>query len=319
MKTIKKRTLVILTLLFSSISSFSQVDALLGIYVKSITINQRDGIFYADLYWWIKLPRALDSTLVNDYSTIEFVNGIEISRTVVEKKITKDYYYSTGQYKGEFRFKPDFHKYPIDQQQLPIIIESVSLAENLVRLSPDSAYLPKSGWSGEDVDIHGFRIQKAKWDEESKQYKTNFGDPELDRETKYSRITYEISVERISKSFILKILIPNILLLTITYLVFFIPAKYLEVAVGCTVTSLLASIALQLTTNGSLPEIGYLTNADKLFHLFYFLITFALVQTVITFGLEKQGKRAASLKLEIFGRWIFPIVLAFGLCLILVF
>ncbi|HKR07458.1 MAG TPA: hypothetical protein VJY62_22680, partial [Bacteroidia bacterium] len=111
----------------------------------------------------------------------------------------------------------------------------------------------------------------------------------------------------------------NFLLLITSYLVFFIPARQLEVAVGLTVTSLLASIALQLTFQNALPEVGYLTKADKMSYLFYSLITFALVQTVVTFHLENKYKIELANRLEIMGRIFYPVILVFGLiaiCLI---
>lgn len=131
----------------------------------------------------------------------------------------------------------------------------------------------------------------------------------------YSRLTYGIVVKRSYLSFILKILIPNILLLVIAYLVFFIPSRELEVAVGCTVTSLLSSIALKLTIDSGLPKVGYTTYADQMFYLFYFLITSALVQTVFTYNLSKKGNIELENKLERMGRILYPVLLILGLFL----
>lgn len=303
-----------------NIIGHAQIDAQVGIYLKSLTVNQREGYFKADIYWWIKLPLTFDETHLDEYSEIEFVNGTEVSKSVVEKKKTKDLFYVTGNYKGEFQFDPDYHEYPIDVQRLPIVLESVNMTEDYVKLTPDRLPKSKSRYAismEEGIVVPGFTIIEADYEKQSKVYESNFGDPDYSPETKYSRITCEVKIKRDSTSFILKIVTPNILLLVITYLVFFIPAKNLEVAVGCTVTSLLASIALQLTTNGSLPEIGYLTNADKLFHLFYLLITLALVQTVLTYNLEKMGRKKMSYRLEVLGRVFFPIMLAAGIVFIL--
>jgi len=311
------------TLFFIFIASTNlysqQVNALFGIYIKNLTVDQKNGAFYADLYWWLKLPSTLDSVQLKEYSKIEFVNGSEIFNSEVEAKRTKDVVYITGYCKGEFKFDPDYREYPVDIQKLPIIIESVNLPENLVKLIPDTASVSKTNLIGldETISLPSYKIIQAGYQKELKLYKSNFGDPDFSKEMSYSRITYEIKIERDSESFILKILIPNLLLLVITYLVFFIPPNQLEVAVGCTVTSLLASIAFQLTINGNLPDIGYLTNADKLFHLFYLLITIALVQTVISFHFDRQGNKKFSHALEIGGRIVFPIILISGILLIL--
>lgn len=303
-----------------SVKTYSQVNALFGIYVKNLTVDQKNAVFYADLYWWLKLPDSLSSTRANEYSKIEFVNGKETSDNQVETKHTQNVFYVTGSCKGEFKFEPDYKEYPTDIQKLEIIIESVNLPEDLVRLIPDTVNSVNSSrliGIDENISIPTYRIIDAGYQKELKVYKSNFGDPDFSKEMRYSRIIYEVRIKRISESFVLKILIPNLLLLVITYLVFFIPANQLEVAVGCTVTSLLASIALQLTINSNLPDIGYLTNADKLFHLFYFLITIALVQTVVTFNLDKYGHKKWANRLEILGRILFPFFLIFGILIIL--
>lgn len=300
--------------------SYAQIDANIGIYIKNLTVDQKNEEFYADLYWWLKLPASLSDEQAKEYAKIEFVNASEMNSEEVEIKKTKDVIYITGFCKGKFKFVPDYHQYPVDIQKLPVIIESVNQPETYVKLVPDSVESGKRTKHvglDEEIEVPSYKIVSAGYQKEIKMYNSNFGDPEFSSDMKYSRIIYQINIKRDSQSFILKILIPNLLLLVISYLVFFIPSSQLEVAVGCTVTSLLASIALQLTINSNLPDIGYLTNADKLFHLFYFLITIALVQTVITFNLDKNGKKQMAERLEVVGRVVYPLTFLVGILLVL--
>ena len=78
------------------------------------------------------------------------------------------------------------------------------------------------------------------------------------------------------------------------------------------VTSLLAAIAFQWTLSDDLPSVGYLTCVDKIFYLGYVLIMLAMVQTVWTYHLEKDGKIKLSNAMEIGGRWVFPLVFFTG-------
>src|SRR5882724_2372013 len=104
-----KSVVTILFILIVSVESYSQqVNALFGIYIKNLTVDQKNGAFYADLYWWLKLPANLDSAQLKEYSKIEFVNGNEIFNSEVESKRTKDVVYITGYCKGEFKFEPDY-------------------------------------------------------------------------------------------------------------------------------------------------------------------------------------------------------------------
>jgi hypothetical protein len=102
----------------------------------------------------------------------------------------------------------------------------------------------------------------------------------------------------------------------LAYLVFYVAADRIDVAVGLTVTSLLASIAFQISLADSLPDIGYLTTADRIFHLSYFLIMVAMGQMVYAYNLfvAEQAERARSLDLA--GRVLYPLVFFVGVALI---
>lgn len=303
-----------------------------GIYVKSLNMNEEQGTFYADFYWWIRLP--YDSSLVrvdpdslynyynNTVSQIEFMNAIELTSEVInETKIIKDssqksFFYKTGNLKGTFNYVPDFKKYPIDQQILQIVFESPLLTKEQLSLVPEINNDSVNNFLDHLVDIKSHDIIRVETKNTLTEYETDFGDQSMGK-AQYSRLTYGIVVKRSYLSFILKILIPNILLLVIAYLVFFIPSRELEVAVGCTVTSLLSSIALKLTIDSGLPKVGYTTYADQMFYLFYFLITSALVQTVFTYNLSKKGNIELENKLERMGRILYPVLLILGLFFIL--
>ena len=106
------------------------------------------------------------------------------------------------------------------------------------------------------------------------------------------------------------------IILALAYLVFFVPARELEVAVGLTVTSVLACIAFQLTVADDLPSIGYVVTADRIFHLCYFLIMMAMAETVYTHNLEKRGREATAAKIEHRARYVYPGLFVVGFLVI---
>jgi len=314
-----KLTVIIVILLLKALTSntFAQDNVLLGIYIKDMAFSDERSVFECDLYWWVKYKVPNDTALRKEIQKIEFTNAETIEKEIYETKVIDSIEYVTGHFRGKFRYNPDYISYPLDKQSLPLNIESVTLTNNRVTLLPDTvAYMNNDNHIvGFDPNIllPGFSIKEAHFSNSVKDYQTNFGDPAMKNSLTYSRLTYTILIERRYTPFILKILIPNVLLLIIAYMVFFIPAKQLEVAVGCTVTSLLAGIALQLAINFSLPDVGYLTKADKLFYLFYSLITFALVQTVLSFRLEQSGRANIANVTEKIGRIFYPIIAVGGI------
>jgi hypothetical protein len=292
-----------------------QVDVVVGLYVNDIIIRKNDGIFYADFYWWSKVPITLEKDSALFLSKLDFINStndveIELSQTLK----LDSFYYFQGYCKGHFNYLYDFRKYPFDKQTIPIIIESVNLSEETVVLKTDINSYSEGTIRGlnNEIEFGDFKIISAGFDNKSKIYATSFGDPNYKINSKFSRLSYNIDIKRDHRSYVLKIMIPCIILAIISYLVFFIPAQLLEVAVGCTVTSLLACIALQLTTANDIPNIGYLTVANKIYYFFYGMICLALIQTVWTYNLEMKGKSKLAHNLEIAGRVLFPIILGVG-------
>lgn len=305
--------------IFVSHSFYSQTDVKVGIYLKSFIPNN-DDTFYADLYWWTKVPTSIDYKLVDEYSKIEFTNLKESDQfSITEKSETKNFYYITGVCKGTFMYTSNYKDYPIDSHKIPIIIESVNLTNNIIRLIPDLDSYKNNKFQGfnENIKLDNFIILSSSFDKKTQIYNTNFGDPKLTKNSNYSQLDYNINIKRKSFSYLSKILIPCILLSLIAYLVFFIPADKLDVAVGCTVTSLLAAIAVQLSTATDIAHGGYLTISDKIFYLFYTLMCFALVQTVYSYNLDSNGKTKFSNQIEMSGRFAYPIILILGLLIIL--
>ena len=266
-----------------------------GVYVKNIMLEERakekSNRFTIDFYWWMRYKMPKDSSLMKEIENIVYV---------------------TGHMKGDFVFYPNYHYYPLDKLVLPIIVESKNLVSERYQLVADTASYEKSAEHilgiADDIEIPSFTITGSRYQNGEKIYETNFGDLRFQTHLKYSRLNFEIILERKSVTFLLKILIPIILITLMAYLVFFVPAAQLEVAVGLTVTSLLSCIALQLTLSGEIPVTGYLIASDKIFYLSYFLITCAMIQTVYTFNLQKRKKERFADQLEVAARWIYPII-----------
>ena len=125
-------------------------------------------------------------------------------------------------------------------------------------------------------------------------------------------MTFTIEAARNYGAYLIKILIPLLIILVLAYLVFFVPARDLDVAVGLTVTSVLACIAFQLTVADDLPSIGYIVTSDRIFHLCYFMIMTAMAETVYTDNLEKRGRESTAAGIEHWARFLYPALLFLG-------
>lgn len=295
-----------------------------GYYMKSILIDSKEEKAAIDFYYWYRFDIPKDTSLIKTLASVEYVNGDLQSNEVHETKIIGNQYYIAGRAKGEFGFIADYTAYPFDKQIIPIQLEHTMLTSDQVEIVVDSQSYLNSGVSGDkwglspDLNFKDMIFVKSLFQSDSRLYNTNFGDFTLtDYQSKYSQMSCNIYVKRNSIPYMLKFLIPLIIILGLAYLVFFIEADNLELACGLTVTSLLAAIAFQWTVSDDLPNVGYLSCADKVFYLGYVLIMLAMVQTVWTYHLEKSGKEKLALRMEMAGRWLFPI-LFFGVTAIFI-
>ena len=291
----------------------------IGIYVKFLSISNKDACALLDFYYWYRFDLPKDTTGLSEYYKLEFVNGDIIFNEIQEEKIVGNQFYVSGRIKGNFHFITDYVNYPFDRQKLLIQIEHQTMDERKIILVPDVKSYLKSGqdksfWGlTKGLRSEGFVATKSDFLKSTRVYETDFGDPTIkENHSNYSNLTYHIYVSRDYSPYVLKFLLPLIIILSLAYLVFYIPAQALEIACSLTVTSLLAGIAFQWTISNDLHNVGYLTCVDKIFYLSYLLIMLAMAQTIWAFYLDKNGNIKLSNRLEIAGRFMFPFLFFLG-------
>ena len=290
-----------------------------GIYAKTIRINQAEETFETFLYWWLRV----DSIQPNiDYSFVkefEFINAD--AESVVDTVISSNgYYYVSGSCKAIIPYKADYHKFPFDIQNLNISIENKVINSKSLVYIPDNSTTNINNLKDDNIEILNgdqYSIKSLKAVESSYIYTTNFGDPQVEGNEKYSRLEFHIGVDRDPTGIMQKIALPLMVVLILAYLVFYIPDHEIGTASSLTVTALLAAIAFHWTLNDSLPKVSYLTTIDKIFYLVYAYIFYAMAQTILTFNISRKGEywQNFSNKIEIHSRYLFP--LTFGLLLYL--
>jgi hypothetical protein len=302
----------------------------IGFYVNAVRgVDWTAENFLVDFYWWIRYPKPASEDDRKLAEALEFVNGnLGAAAEVLEQEVQErktipgpngDEEYVAFRSVGRFYFDADFRKYPFDRQKLPIVIEhEVLTVEELELVDDEDSYRqaagPQERWGlAPSLRVPDLEIERATRAFTTQEYRTNFGDPtNRDAATSFARVTFTIETARNYGAYLIKILIPLLIILVLAYLVFFVPARDLDVAVGLTVTSVLACIAFQLTVADDLPSIGYIVTSDRIFHLCYFLIMTAMAETVYTHNLEKRGRARAAATIEHWARLLYPALLILG-------
>jgi hypothetical protein len=291
----------------------SPIKLYVGIYVRSVSLNNKEQHATIDFYYWFRFKLPEDTSDLASFYNLEITNGEVHLNEIHETKSIGENFYVSGHMKGDFNFVADYENYPFDKQKLLIQFEHPMYEVEDIMLVPDKySYLkcktdPNLWGLAKNLKADGLFIKKSDFVEGQTVYETDFGDPSITEPTStYSNIAFRIYISRDFLPYVLKFMIPLIIIVGLAYLVFFIPADQLDLAAGLTVTSLLAGIAFQWTISDDLPEVGYLVCVDKIFYLSYILILLAMAQTVWTYHLDQKGKKKLSDFLETLGQWLFP-------------
>lgn len=301
-----------------------KLRVVVGFYVNALhELDAQAQTFRADLYFWLRYRPRSGGLIDEELEEIRFVNGDIESSELEERKAIGAETYVLSRVRALFHFHADFRRYPFDAQHLPIEVQHAFLQASSLEIVPDAASYRRDGQAmrraglGDGLALVDMFITGVHHHIGRHTYRTDFGDPtDVASSTTFDRYSMIIETQREVWPFLFKIVIPLLIIQVLAYLVFYIAPDRIDVAVGLAVTSLLASIAFQISLSDSLPDIGYLTTADHIFHLSYFLIMVAMAQMVYAYNLFSEGQTERAIRLDRLSRIAYPIVFFVGVALI---
>lgn len=213
---------------------------------------------------------------------------------------------------GKFRTPLNFASFPFDTQTLKIGIDSFVWDKNILRFAATATPVV---YSIENMVIH------KEADVLKVEGKASIGPgPVYERLGGTSEFsTYEVSivVKRKYGFYVYQVFVPLLIVLGISFAVFFDFTALLLAKVAFTLTAFLVFVAAKFAINQDLPRIGYMTMIDKVFVLCY--ICFGV--TVFVNILEKIWRphhETKAQKLNQHARWALPLLFVIALVWIFV-
>lgn len=128
---------------------------------------------------------------------------------------------------------------------------------------------------------------------------------------------YRISAGRQVGFYIWKVIIPLILIVAMSWAVFWVSPSQFTPQIGLSATAMLTLIAFQFALVGVLPRLAYFTILDRFIVGSTVLVFLALVEAVTAAHLVSKKKIEQALRMDRFCRIAFP--LGFGLLTLIVF
>lgn len=243
--------------------------------------------FTADLYIWFrwKGPRVDPSDSIEPMNS----NGTQNTSTSQTGGVTgKQLYpapidmpdgskYQAFRYQGVFSKKMSLERYPFDVQNLVIVFEDQNEDTRSLVYVPDSTPVEISP----AVTMPGYQIGTPTLTVVAHEYPTNFGDVSAPNDLKYSRIVIEIPVDRDPLPYMVKIILPILIVVLITSLIYILPARMEDARAGIGITAMLTIVALQWTTDSNLPSVEYLMMLDVIYIVSLLYVLVAMGYTVL--------------------------------------
>ncbi len=120
-------------------------------------------------------------------------------------------------------------------------------------------------------------------------------------------VVLTVDIKRFVSFFALKVILPMMLIVAMSWLVFWIGPDLMASKISVGVTTMLTLIAYRLAIGGMVPRLSFLTGLDYFILGATVLIFLALMVVAFTAYLVENGKVEVARKLDRTSRWMAPI------------
>jgi len=196
---------------------------------------------------------------------------------------------------GDFVTIANIKEFPFDQRPLKIELVSTEYETSELQFVNDKAITGRAkNFSVTDWHIGEAPVVK------SGAYHFKPGNRNL------ASFVYELTAKRNYNYFVWKIIIPLILIVIMSWAVFWIPPSQLGPQIGLAMTSMLTLIAYRFAIGHVVPNVAYLTRFDKFVFGSTLLVFFAFVEAIICGSLSHSNNDKLAKRIDWYSRFIFP-------------
>ncbi len=201
-------------------------------------------------------------------------------------------------YYGIFSSPLDLRRFPFDEQLLTFTLISFYNSENVKlvfneKLTGRDEKLTISGWYIGDgsATVSDYMTQSRHAVQENEAF---------------SSLNYSLQTRRDVNYYRWKVLLPLILIVFLSWTVFWIDPSQLGPQMGAAATAMLTLIAFLFSLRGILPPISYLTHMDYFVYGSLALVFITSIESLLTCNLAQSNKLAQAKRMDQWARWIFP-------------
>lgn len=192
----------------------------------------------------------------------------------------------------------DLREFPFDTQRLPIKVVSYQYAPEELVFSKESAMIASLA----DFAGGGWVFSAA--EPEMSIYSLDGSGPGT------SQLTFAVTAKRQANYYVITLALPMTLILFLAWLVHWLPPDIVPARMGMASATVFSLIALGVSFRLTMPDIAYLTAADRFVLYCTFLLIVSLAVAVASARKVGRDDSDAARRLTRTARWAFPLVYA---------
>jgi len=199
----------------------------------------------------------------------------------------------------------DLRRFPFDRQQLEVKIESFSWTDEVLRFHEEAG---KIGFS-DSLEMPEWQIRRVELSVTSSQ--------EVRDRATFSKFLLQIEVARKPGYYLWKLVLPLILLICASWIVFWLTDWMVSRRLGLAFRGVLIVVAYQFVISGSLPRVSYLTLMDSFLMFSFIMMLLTILQNTVVSHYYLKDRLEFAHQIDAASRWLFPIVYLIGSCSLL--
>ena len=133
-----------------------------------------------------------------------------------------------------------------------------------------------------------------------------------------SEVRFQLLLGRKYAFYVWKVIVPLLLMVCLSWVVFWIDAADLATQVQIAVTTVLTIIAFAFAISGNLPRVSYLTFIDAFFLTCYLFVFIAIAELMSVHVSLRSGGTESAVRIRRQSRWAIPLAFLIANALLLV-
>ncbi len=211
-------------------------------------------------------------------------------------------------YLGTFSQKLNLRTFPFDKASFHVTMVLLGHPPQDVQFVPDPLAvklgMPDGVGRAETLTLQDWRVLSVTAHPEP--YKASPG-------LELAGFIVNFTAARNAQYFVLKVILPLLLIVIMSWSVFWIDPADSSPQFSIAVTSMLTLIAYRFAIEANVPKLPYLTRLDAFILTSTVLVFFALIEVILVSRYARCGRLEAARTLDRVCRWVFPLVFICGM------